>query len=631
MLDLMRKKAGTWMIKFILGVIIIVFTFWGVGSWTAQKINRVATVDGEAISVETYREAYNRLMDQLRRQFGNNLSEDLLKMLNVEQQVMNQVIEQALLTHEARRLNFDVSREELVAAIAGYPGFQVDGVFNRRRYETVLANNRMSPESFEAMQERNMLIEKVRGFVTGNAKVTDLEAREWYDWQNSEVSLDYALFAPAKYAVDGPDDDQAQAFFDENKETYKTAPMVRAEYVFCDPAEQAGDIVISQEDILEYYDAHVAEFNSPKQVRARHILLKTEQAATADEIEKARGQAEKVAGLARGGEDFAKLAEQYSEGPSRTSGGDLGFFKKQDMVKPFADQAFAMQVGDISDPVRTRFGWHVIKVEAIKAPEVKTPDKVSDQIRQRLIETESKNLAYNRADRIYEASYESNSLAESAAAEGLSVVTTEFFDRSGPSAGVANRAAFAQAAFALAADEISDIIDAGNGYYLIKILAKKPAAIPGLAAVRERVNKDWRQQAKEKLAMQAAETFLADVQTNPDAWAQSVAKAATESGETGYFKKTDEIPSIGRSSRIAAAAFELSKDKPLPEAPLSGDKGVYAIRYKDRKLPADAGFEKEKPTILTSLLGQKKRDMYAVLVESLRERSEIVIEEKYQN
>ena len=102
MLDLMRKKAGTWMIKFILGVIIVVFTFWGVGSWTAQKINRVATVDGEPIPVEIYRQAYGRLMDQLRRQFGSNLSDDHLKMLNVDQQALDQVIEQKLTSHTSR-------------------------------------------------------------------------------------------------------------------------------------------------------------------------------------------------------------------------------------------------------------------------------------------------------------------------------------------------------------------------------------------------------------------------------------------------------------------------------------------------------------------------------------------------
>ena len=631
MLDLMRKKAGTWMIKFILGVIIIVFTFWGVGSWTAQKINRVATVDGEPIPVESYRQAYNRLMDQLRQQFGSNLSEDLLKMLNINQQALDQVIEEKLLIGEARRLNFEVSSQELVAAIAGYPGFQVDGVFNRRRYEAVLSNNRMTPEAFEALQERTMLVAKVRSFITTNAKVTDLETREWYNWRNSEVAVDYALFLPEKYEVKGPDDDQARTFFDDNKESYRTAPMVKAEYVFLDSEARAKDVVVTQEEILEYYDAHVAEFNIPKQVKARHVLIKTDQAATAEEIEKARQKAANVTRLAKDGKDFGELAKTFSEGPSGANGGDLGFFKKQDMVAPFAEQAFSMQAGDISEPVRTRFGWHVIKVEQIKAPEVKTPDQVSAQISKQLTETKSKTLAYDLADTVYEASYEDNSLANSAASEGLTVVTTDFFDMRGPQNKMANPTAFAQAAFKLAEEEISDIVDAGTGYYLIKLVEKKPAVIPALAAVRDRVAVDWQAQEKEKLAMAAAVALLENMQTYPENWGSAVTGAAAKFGETGFFKKTDSIPDIGQARHIAEKAFSLSADKPFPEAPLKSDKGICVIRFKDRRLPDAAGFEKEKQALQTALLNQKKRDMFTALVASLREKSEIVIEERYKN
>ena len=630
MLDLMRKKAGSWMIKFILGVIIIVFTFWGVGSWTAQKINRVATVDGEPITVENYRFAYNQLMDQMRRQFGNNLSEDLLKMLNVDEQAMNQVIDQKLLLREARRLNFDVTKQELVAAIAGYPGFQVDGVFNRRRYEAVLSNNRMSPESFEATQEKSMLIDKVRRFVTQNAKVSELEAREWYNWRNSEVNVDYALFKPDKYPVTGPDDNQAQAYFDEHKETYRTAPLVKAEYVYFDPAAHADEVTVTQADILEYYDSHTGEFRVPKQVRARHVLIQVDQTAAQDAVEKAREQAEKVARLAQGGGDFAKLAKEYSQGPSGATGGDLGFFKRTDMVAPFADKAFAMQAGEISDPVRTRFGWHVIKVEEIKAPQVKTPDQVSAQIKKRLQDTAAKNLAYEQADRVFESSYEDNSLSTGAAAEGLTVVTSGFFDRSGPPKDFVNGPAFAQAAFSLPQGEISDIVDAGQGFYLIKVIAKQAAAIPELAAVREQVARDWQQQERNKLALQAAAAFLDAMQSLSGDWKQAGAKGAAESGETGFFKKNAEIPRIGQASEIAAAAFELSADKPLPAAPLKSEKGAYVIRYKDRKLPDDAGFKQEKTTIEASLLGQKKRDLFSALVANLRANSDIVIEDRYQ-
>jgi len=255
---------------------------------------------------------------------------------------------------------------------------------------------------------------------------------------------------------------------------------------------------------------------------------------------------------------------------------------------------------------------------------------VSEQIRERLVETASKNLAYNQADQIYKASYEDNSLSSSAVSEGLTVATTDFFEQGSPPEGIVNGAAFAQAAFTLDEDEISDIVDAGNGFYLIKLLKKKPAAIPELASVRERVNQDWRRQEKEKQAREAAVTFLENMQKDATDWAPSAAANAVESGETGYFKKNAAIPSIGQSSQIAAAAFELSEEEPLPGKPLTGEKGIYVIRYRDRKLPENAGFEKEKQSIRTSLLAQKKRDMFSALVANLRSTSEIVIEDRFK-
>ncbi len=630
MLDLMRKKAGTWMVKFILGAIIIVFTFWGVGSWTARKGNRVATINGEPVSVETYQQAYKRLMAQLRQQFGNNLSEDLLKMLNVDQQVLDQVVDQKLLLNEARRLNFDVSSEELVAAIASYPGFQVDGVFNRRRYERMLANNRMTPEAFEATQEASMLVAKVRNFVTGNAKILDLEAREWYNWRNSSVNVAFALFSPEQYTAPGPDEKQALAFFDENKENYRTAPMLKAEYIYFDPVAYAPNVTVSQADILDYYDEHTAEFNVPKTVQARHILIKTGQEASADEIEKARLRAANVVQLARGGADFAKLAMQYSEGPSSANGGDLGLFKREEMVKPFSDTAFSMSVGDISEPVRTRFGWHVIKVEQVQAASTKTPDQVSEQIRKRLTDSRSKTLAYDLADSIYEESYAENSFLKNAESRGLVVVTTDFFGPTDPPKGVLNGALFAEAAFGLAENEVSDIVDAGKGFYLMKVIKKRPASIPDIASVRERVSADWRRREKEKMALNAAGAFLESMRDNANDWNRIAKKAGAEIGETGYFKKSEAIPQIGRSNQIAGIAFKLSEENPLPDAPVKSEKGIYVIRFKGGKLPDKAGFDKEKNTIHTSLLGQKKREIFTALVATLRSNSEIVIEDRYK-
>ena len=180
----MRDYATSWMIKFILGAIVIVFVFWGVGSFRSQKASQVAKVNGEVITIEAYREAYRNLVEQMRKQFGGNLNDDLIKTLNLEQQALDRLINRHLLLQQARKLDLKVSDQELADAIAAIEAFKAAGVFNNRQYQRVLSNYRMTPESFEQMQKQSMLMEKLSDLIFSGVKVSEAEARDWYNWQN---------------------------------------------------------------------------------------------------------------------------------------------------------------------------------------------------------------------------------------------------------------------------------------------------------------------------------------------------------------------------------------------------------------------------------------------------------------
>ena len=146
MLRLMREKATSWIIKVLLGAIVVVFIFWGIGSFRAQRVGRVALVNGEQITLDEHREAYNNLVEQLRQRFGNNLNEEMIKMLQVRKQALNQLIDNKLLVQEARRLKFRVSDKELAEAITKIEAFQRAGVFDSLLYQSVLNRLRMNPE-----------------------------------------------------------------------------------------------------------------------------------------------------------------------------------------------------------------------------------------------------------------------------------------------------------------------------------------------------------------------------------------------------------------------------------------------------------------------------------------------------
>ena len=199
MLRLMRQQAGSWIIKILLGAIVIVFIFWGVGSFRSQRGGRVALVNGDQITLDEYREAYNNLLEQLRKRFGNNLNEDMIKMLQVRKQALNQLVDNKLLVQEAKRLKFRVSDKELAEAIMKIGAFQRASVFDSRLYNNVLDRLRMTPEEFEIAQREAMLIERLRTLITGGVKVSDQEAMEWFNWTNASVNIDFVLFDPDKY------------------------------------------------------------------------------------------------------------------------------------------------------------------------------------------------------------------------------------------------------------------------------------------------------------------------------------------------------------------------------------------------------------------------------------------------
>jgi peptidyl-prolyl cis-trans isomerase D len=452
----MRKHAGSWMIKILLGGIAITFVTWGGYQVTSQRSGRVATVNGETITAEEYRLTYKRLIEQVQQRFGNNLNEEMIKNLQLPKQAIDQLIDQMLMRQAAGDLDIRVSNENLSQSIKSIGAFQTAGVFDPRRYQTILERNNLSPESFELSQRDSLLIEKLNNLITGSVKVSDDEALAFFNWNNATVDLEFVLFEPGSYPKIPVTAEEIQQFFERRKDSYKTEPELKVRYLKFEDQSYLARVGISDDEISEYYDEHPDEFQNPKTVEARHILLKVGQDATGEEVAKVKEKIENILQKARGGQDFAELAKQYSEGPSKDKGGYLGSFRRESMVKPFADKAFSMQAGEISDAVRTRFGWHIIKVEKVNTATVTALADAKDKIRKKLADDYAKQLAYDAAESIFDATFEGDKLETVAADNQLTIYTTDFFTRQGPTKAIQNKAAFAKTAFELPEGEISN-------------------------------------------------------------------------------------------------------------------------------------------------------------------------------
>jgi len=628
MLRLMRKQAGSWLIKILLGAIVIVFVFWGVGSFREQRGGRVALVNGDQITQDEYRETYNNLIEQLRRRFGNNLDENMLKQLQVKRQALNQLIDNKLWVQESKRLKFRVSEKELADAISNITAFQRAGIFDSSLYRNVLDRLRMTPEAFETAQKNEMLIVKLRTLITSSAKISDQEALEWYNWVNASVNIDYVLFDPNRYKDIHPSDEEIKTFFENHKEKYKTAAMVKVRYLNFNPDAFRSKVALSDEEVREYYDENLETFNIPKTVEARHILLIVNQDADPETVKKTKDRALHILELAKEGKDFAKLAKQYSEGPTRDKGGYLGTFKKEAMVKPFADMAFSLKAGEISEPVRTRFGWHLIKVEKVNETSITSFDDAKKNIRKKLTDDLAKSLAYDEAETVSDDAFEGEDLINAARERNMKILTTDFFSSKGPIKGINNSSKFASVAFNLTDMEISNAQEFENGYYILQQVDKIQPEIPAFDKVKEKVKLELIKEKQDEKAKVNSELLLSALKSGKTMHTESKNFNLTPK-TTGFFKRNGSIPEIGFEREIAEVAFQLTDKKQLPENVLKGTKGYYVIQFKDRKISEPENFNKEKGDIKKRLLEQKKSSIFGALLAQIKSRSDITIKEGF--
>jgi peptidyl-prolyl cis-trans isomerase D len=629
MLSLMRKHAQSWLIKVALGAIIVVFVFWYGWNYRAQRGNRIAVVNGAPIVLEEFRGAYDQIVQAYRKQFGNALDEKLMQSLNLRKQALNQLIDRQLFLQEATRLNFRVTDGELLQAIQQVPAFKREGRFHPKLYEWVLRNNRMTPEMYEENMRYELLMGKLETFILGSIKVSEGEALEAHKWLKEETSVKYVVFKPSAYNNVEVTSEEMEAYYSEHKKAYEIPPQVKIQYLLLDFKGFEDKAKVSEEEVGTYFELNKQEYATPKKVRARHILFNIGSDAEPKAIEEAQNKALNVLKEAKSGKDFGDLAKKYSDDPgSRNSGGDLGFFTRDRMVKPFSDAAFAMKEGEISEPIRSPFGWHIIKVEAIEEAKEPVLVEVADQIRNKLVQDAARTLAFDRAEEIFEACYGAGNISGVAKSNQLKVHETEFFSDKGPVKGIIEARKFAETAFDLDKNEVSEPLELSDGYYILQLIAKQPAIIPELKSVEKEVRQDLIQERTNDLAKEEAEKFLNDLQDGV-AFETAAASRKLKAETTGFFKRSGAIPEIGLEPGFQETAFALSQSKLLPDDVIKGRQGYYVLQFEAREEADLKEFEEEKSGIMTSLLFEKRQRAMAVFLDAVRKKSTISIQEGF--
>ena len=624
-LSLMRKHAQSWLIKTLIGIIAVVFVFYFGYSFTADRALKTAYVNGDLISSEEYRKSYVELVESLQSQYKDMWNDDMVKALDLKNQALTNLINQRLIDQEARRLGLDITEKEIQQAIQEYSVFQVNGRFDIGQYRAMLGRSRMKPEDFEAAISQDMLGMKLRQFLYAFSEVTDQEVLDQYTFNNEKVKISMIQFKRETFKKSvAPDDASIMDFFEKNREKYRAPEKVKIAYLEIDPKSYEQGINTTDDDIKNYYEDNISTFHEPKKIKARHILFKLDDKATEDKEKEVKEKAQSVLKEVREGKDFAELAKKYSDCPSKEKGGDLGYFSAGQMVKPFEDAAFKMKAGEISDLLRTEFGYHIIKAEDVKEERTRPLEEVRGEIIGTLIRNASQELAYEKGQTLIDQMPYDTELSQYATGQGLEAKFTGYLSQDEPIPGIQADRKLQQSVFSLGKNEVSELFELGEKYYIFQVADRKATYLPELPEVAEMVKADLSDDLAAKEAKTAAESMLAELQKGKS-WDDLAKEKQLQIEKTDFFTRQGAIPKIGYEPELQEKLFRLNEGKRYPDAVFENSKGSFVIRWEEYKGIDDAKFQEEKEKQRLGLMQKKHTRLFENWLDYLRAHADIDI------
>ena len=580
MLQTIHDKLKGWLAVLVLGAIGLVFVFWGI-NWTLSAPNYAAKVNGSEISSSEVREAYQRELAQFERQ--TNAPLDDVQRNEVKRRVLNEYVNSEAVLTRADDLGYRVSDAEVLKAMAQVPAFQVDGKFDQAHALAVLKAEGRSASQVEDLFRRDVKLRQLDSALNESSFATASELKQLRTLTRQQRELSWFTVAAAKYSAEAtPDDAALKAYYDAHKAEYMTPETVNLRYLEISMAQLESKVTVDDAQLRAYYDEQKAKtperFSQPEQRRVSHILL---QVADAKDDAATKAKAEAILKRAQGGEDFAKLAKEFSQDTgSAQQGGDLGWSERKVWVAPFADAAFSMNEGEIRGPVKTQFGYHILKLVGIQPATSKTFDQSKGDIEAEYRRNEAERLFNNAQDQLADAALQNTTDIDVVARKaGLTVHDIPNFSRTDGGGALGKSAPVIEAAFSqdVLDGRLSPIVEVekGRGVVLRATDHQLPQQKP-LDAVRTEVVAAWKKQRGTELAAAAAASAVQRLGAG-ESW-DAVAKSLGAAPQPPKFvARTDQAVPI----EIRREAFEAPKPgaKPVYEnlSMGDGDSAVVAV------------------------------------------------------
>ncbi|UVO16503.1 SurA N-terminal domain-containing protein [Stutzerimonas stutzeri] len=611
MLQNIRDNSQGWIAKTIIGVIVVLLALTGFDAIfnSAGNDNSAAEVNGEKISRYDLDQAVNMQRRQLAQQLGGDFDASLLDDKLLRDAALSSLVERTLLLQGAQKNGFDFSSQALDQLILQTPEFQVDGVFNAARFDQVIQQMGYSRLQFRDLLKQEMLIGQLRAGISGTGFVTEQQVDNFarLEMQTRDFS---SLIVPADSSAVTPADDEIRKFYDANAERFRSPEQVVLEYVELNKEAFFDQVEVSDEALQELYQKQIA--NLSEQRRAAHILIEGNDP-------KAKSTLEEISKRLQAGEDFAALAKEFSQDPgSASEGGDLGFAGRDVYDPAFEEALYALQEGQVSAPVQTEFGWHLIKLLGVQSPEIPSFDSMKPELVRELKAQQVEQRFVEASKQLEDSAFEASDLAQPAQELGLTVQTTPAFPREGGEGIAANRQVI-QAAFS---DEVlvdganSSVIELDpNTTVVVRVKQHLEAKALELDQVRDTIVQQLQRSKAAEKARSEGEgllTKLRDGQVVERQW--QVVEAATRNQE-------------GVQPAVLQAVFRMpkpaAKDQPTYAGMSLANGDFVLLRLNGVNEPEQALSDAERDNYRRFLASRAGQQDFAAYRQKLQEQAEI--------
>lgn len=517
MLQLLRGKKSDLIVKIALVLITIGFSFFGIESYFIANIDTsVAKVGDTKITQEEFRDRFNQYRQRMLQMMGAAADPSFLDRPEVKQQVLDQLVDEKVLLAANDKLGVQVTPESIRKEILGIPAFQSEGKFDADQYKMLLASQGMSPAGFEQRVRDDLGVRELPQQVGSTVLITSDEVDAYLRLKDQRRDFRYVkLDKPAPKSTEVADAD-IDTYYKAHTADFMVPERVSLDYIELEGSKLDVNLTPDDSVLKERYEKEKARFVSNEQRLASHILIKVGGKGGPDDQKQALAKAEDIEKQLKDGKKFDELAKQNSDDlGSKNQGGDLGWLDKGTTDEAFETALFALQKGEVSAPILTSEGYHVIDLRDIRPGKTRSFDEVKPELAKQYADSEKERVYAEKAGKLTDLTYQDPSSLEPAAKDlGLKVEKTALFARTGGE-GIAGNPAVAKAAFSdgvLVQSNNSDPIEIGpNHVVVVRIAEHKPSTPIPLDAVKDAVRGKILAERVSKEAKERADALFAEL------------------------------------------------------------------------------------------------------------------------